>query len=324
MKKFIIITTINQKTKAVKKFSRMLKDWHIVLVGDKKSKTIKNENNITFLSINDQKKLSLKTADICPYNHYARKNIGYLYAIKSGADMIYDTDDDNIPYNDWKFPDFKYNKCLTSEKQFINIYKYFTDADIWPRGYPLDAIRVKGKTKKNTRNIKVGIWQGLADIDPDVDAIFRLTTDKKIIFNRNKPIVLGKNTYCPFNSQNTLWHKDSFALLYLPSTVSFRFTDILRGYIAQRLLWENNRYLGFTKASVYQERNPHNLMKDFKDELECYLNVRSIIEIMDCANFNADYLASLKKIYTILEKHGIVTKVELKRLSGWIYDIKNN
>ncbi|ETN70754.1 hypothetical protein NECAME_14556 [Necator americanus] len=33
-----------------------------------------------------------------PYNSYARKNIGYLYAISNGAEWIYDTDDDNKPF----------------------------------------------------------------------------------------------------------------------------------------------------------------------------------------------------------------------------------
>jgi len=36
-------------------------------------------------------------ADLLPYHHYCRKNIGYLYAIRQGADCILETDDDNLP-----------------------------------------------------------------------------------------------------------------------------------------------------------------------------------------------------------------------------------
>ena len=39
-------------------------------------------------------------------------------------------------------------------------------------------------------------------------------------------------TYSPFNSQNTLWRKELLPLAYLPSKVTFRYTDILRGMIA--------------------------------------------------------------------------------------------
>lgn len=34
-----------------------------------------------------------------PFKSYTRKNIGYLYAISQGAEWIYDTDDDNKPYD---------------------------------------------------------------------------------------------------------------------------------------------------------------------------------------------------------------------------------
>lgn len=323
MKKFIIITTINKKTKAIQKFSDLLKDWEIILVGDKKSENIKNEGNIIFLSIEDQEKLNFKTVKISPYNHYSRKNIGYLYAIKLGADIIYDTDDDNIPYDDWFFTDFKYSEQIISEGNFLNTYKHFTKENIWPRGYPLDEIQTKIKIKKILSDVKVGVWQGLADIDPDVDAIFRLTTGKQITFDKNESLVLGKNTYCPFNSQNTLWHKDSFNLLYLPSTVSFRFTDILRGYIAQRLLWENDYHLGFTRATVYQERNDHDLMRDFKDEVECYLNTKTIVSILENLNLNSNYPNGLKKTYETLANKNLVNQTELKILDAWTEDLQN-
>jgi len=281
MKKFIIITTINKKTRAIKKFANF-KDWQIVLVGDKKSKKIKSNDNVTFLSVEDQQKLKLKLLKHCPYNHYARKNIGYLYAIKMGAEIIYDTDDDNIPYDNWKFPDFKTGKHLTCDNKFFNIYKYFTDEKVWPRGYPLDEINKISKIKiedRSSKKIKIGAWQGMADTEPDVDAIFRLTENKKIIFEKKEPITLNKKIYCPFNSQNTLWNREVFPYLYLPSTVSFRFTDILRGYIAQRLFWEDGYNLGFTKATVYQERNVHNLMDDFKGEIPVFLQTKKLIKL---------------------------------------------
>ena len=76
------------------------------MVGDKKSSPISSTDRLIFLSIEDQMKLKYKFIEYCPLNHYARKNIGYLYAIQNGADIIYDTDDDNYPNADWFLPHF--------------------------------------------------------------------------------------------------------------------------------------------------------------------------------------------------------------------------
>ena len=101
---------------------------------------------------------------------------------------------------------------------------------------------------------------------------------------------MGKNVFCAYNSQNTLWaDKDLFPLLYLPSTVSFRFTDILRGYIAQAVINASTKSWGFYQATAYQERNIHNLMNDFRSEISMYSNMNEIFKIIyeSCTNKNS-------------------------------------
>ena len=48
--------------------------------------------------------------------------LGYLKAIQDGADLIIDTDDDNIPKQNWAFPDFeqKYD-YINDNKGFVNV-----------------------------------------------------------------------------------------------------------------------------------------------------------------------------------------------------------
>lgn len=322
MQKNIVITTINPKSKAIDRFSELLPAWHITLIGDKKSIHINDEKNIHFLSVDEQKQLPYETITATPFNHYSRKNIGYLFAMETGAETIYDTDDDNIPYPDWSDLAFEHTTYTESTSDYLNVYKLFSDEHIWPRGYPLDEIKVDADIKTHTSPIKIGAWQGLADEDPDVDAIYRLVMGKEITFKKSEPVVLGKKLYCPFNSQNTLWHKSSFPLLYLPSTVSFRFTDILRGYIAQRLFWEQDRHLGFTKATVYQERNEHNLMKDFTDEITCYTEVKKVVDILNNLELGANHSKSLEKVYAALLEHNIVQKAEMERLYALLRDVE--
>lgn len=296
-------------------------DWHIVLVGDKKSKFIESSERLTFLSVLEQKKLGYQFVEHCPYNHYARKNIGYLYAIQQGADVIFDTDDDNRPYSHWSLPDFIGYDQVETKTRFINAYSFFTKELIWPRGFPLDEIQADSvRSIKKTKKSEVGVWQGLADKEPDVDAIFRLIFDKYISFEHHPPFILPKNVYCPFNSQNTFWAHIAFPYLYLPSEVGFRFTDILRGYIAQRLFWTDNLHLGFTKATVYQERNQHNLLSDFSDELDCYMNIKPIVNMLDSLILDDEPTRNLELVYNELTRQGFVPAEEKKRLLAWMSD----
>jgi hypothetical protein len=321
LKKFIIITSIFKPTEAIAAFSK-LKDYHLVVIGDKKTPADWHFENCTFLNIKDQIALSPSLANAIPFNHYGRKMIGYVYAMQQGANIIIDTDDDNIPYTDWTFPDFEGN-FLTSKNDlgWVNIYHYFSEQSIWPRGLPLRNIndsRDKLQWQKEKVNHRVGIWQGLADEDPDVDAIYRLTSDTPCIFQKKEPVVLEKGTVCPFNSQNTAIQKELFPLLFLPSFVTFRFTDILRSIIAQPILWQHDYRLGFTEATVVQKRNEHDYFKDFESEVPMYLHTEKSLEAISKSVSNASVVDNLYNAYEALLKINVVEERELTVLKEWL------
>ena len=74
----LIITTINAETKAITKLKSM-PDCKLIIVGDLKT-PIYHDGEIDFLSIERQKELYPDLSDILPFNHYCRKNIGYVHA----------------------------------------------------------------------------------------------------------------------------------------------------------------------------------------------------------------------------------------------------
>lgn len=319
--KFIIITSINSINESIKKIIK-LKDYQLVVVGDKKTPQYKNDN-LVFLDIKSQKKLQFESLKTCPYNSYQRKNIGYLYAISNNAKIIAETDDDNYPLYNWGNVKFEEKQAdVVLFPKICNIYSEYTNKKIWPRGFPLDHI-LKNERKKitNKKHVRVGIWQGLVNGDPDVDAIYRLTLGHKMKFSNNTSYVLAKNVYCPFNSQNTFWEKSFFPYLYLPVTVSFRVTDILRGYVAQRCLWEHNAHLGFTGPTMFQDRNKHDFIEDFKSEIPCYVLANKIIDILDNMSLSDNPSDNLIKIYTKLIDNGITKPKEMISLKGWLKDI---
>ncbi len=325
MKKSIIITSIFQPTEAVTSFAA-LGGFRVIVIGDKKTPPDWQHANVHFFSRHDQEKMKFELVNELPDNHYCRKMLGYLKAIENGADYIIDTDDDNIPKANWNFPEFENNfACIRDNKGFVNIYQLFTDKKIWPRGLPLHLISKQFELEKQLENcdIKVGIWQGLADEDPDVDAIYRLTDNTPCYFNEREPVVLKKGTLSPFNSQNTMIRMELFPLLYLPSYVTFRFTDILRSLVAQPIMWLYDYHLGFTNATVIQKRNPHDYMKDFISEIPMYEHGEKVISLVaDVISASETIHVNLYNAYKSLNKENIVSEKELITLEAWLKDIE--
>ena len=324
MKKAIVITSIFEPTEAVRAFSEF-KDYHLIVVGDKKSPEKWQCNDVNFISIKEQDNSGFELIKVLPYNHYCRKMLGYLKAIQNGAEWIYDTDDDNIPKANWGFPSFEGTFDYISEnKGFINIYQLYTQQKIWPRGLPLSLINTDFQLEKNmlSSSCKIGIWQGLADEDPDVDAVYRLTNGTPCYFNEREPIVLGKRTISPFNTQNTLIRNEIFHLLYLPTYVTFRFTDILRGLVAQPIMWLYDFHLGFVNATVVQKRNPHDYMKDFISEIPMYEYGEKVVESVSKSISTTESIENnLFNAYNALLKENIVCKKEIITLEAWLKDI---
>jgi len=318
MKKSIVITSIFPPTTAVIEFSKK-KDWNLIVVGDKKTPPGWKSEGVTYISPEDQNKDYGDISNAIPWNNYARKIIGYTCAIRNGADYIADSDDDNFPYKNWGIIN-QYRIADSSETlKIVNIYKLFSKQNIWPRGYPLELV----KSEFDRKLKKVGIWQGLVDGDTDVDAIYRLTSNMPVKFDAGDPVVLSKGSFCPINSQNTIFHKDLFPLMYLPSTVTMRFTDILRGYIAQIVAWQYNFQVCFLPPSAFQKRNEHDYLKDFEQELPFLTNASTIINIIDKSTKSGVKIQeNIRLVYAALAKEKIVDEIELKYLDLWLNEFK--
>lgn len=323
--KSIVITTVFPPTKAVQSFAAE-RDWRLIVVGDKKTPESWSCANAHFISASAQADCAPQLSAALPWNHYCRKMIGYIEAVRQGSECIVDTDDDNSPNSDWGFPDMEGIFETTGQSaKFVNVYQAFTDRRIWPRGFPLEWIlRPESEpVRAHPRKVKVGIWQGLTDGDPDVDAIYRLTNNEQCCFNKREPLVLGRVNFCPFNSQNTLFFRDVFPLLYLPAFVTPRFTDILRGLIAQPILWEVGCHLGFTSPTVTHKRNPHDYLENFESEVPCYLLANKVADIVGTAVRTSTSISdNLFNAYEALLAHGVVKREELPVVTAWLEELR--
>lgn len=295
--KCVIITTINEPTEAIIKHIA-INEYDVIIVGDKKTSNKYKELNCIYLDIEKQRELYPELADLIPYNHYCRKNIGYLYAIQQGYKVLYETDDDNIPLDNFSsLLELKETPFITEKSsKWINIFKYFTNnGHIWPRGYPLSLVKSTPNLDVISRDVKPSIICGLVENDPDVDSIFRLTSNEQIEWEKNKQVIISNENYCPFNTQNTFWIDETlFPTMMIPCSVSFRYCDILRGVIANAILKKEDKYLMFSSPNVIQKRNEHNLMSDFRSEVEMFLHNETIVDTLE--EISLCYLIQAKDI----------------------------
>lgn len=323
----LVVTSINPPTAAVKELaSGSLKHgWDFIMAGDSKSPADFSLDGCRFLSLEAQRASGFSMAKICPERSYTRKNLAYLEAISSGADVIVETDDDNHPLEEFWQPRLSEIECKpVAHDGWVNAYGYFTEGFIYPRGLPLKFARDAVPEGGGIEKAFCPVQQGLADSDPDVDAVYRMLFPLPFHFEKNStPVHLREGAWCPFNSQNTTFQKYAFPLLYLPAECSFRMTDIWRSFVAQRILQARGMGVLFHSPTVWQDRNDHDLQKDFTDELPGYNHNAEMRDALFALRLNDSMTSAtmLELCYQELIRRGWVGQGEEKLLSAWIADL---
>ncbi len=327
----LIITSISGPNHPLQIYAEECRERGIsfIVVGDVASPADFKLEGCDYWSIDRQSTLPFTLARIIPERHYARKNLGYLQAIAEGAETILETDDDNLPRSGfWSERSQLQPGHVLQDSGWVNVYACFTDSLIWPRGFPLECVKQETPQLSSFPHEETScpIQQGLADENPDIDAIYRLLLPIPFVFEKQARVILGRNSWCPFNSQNTTWFKPAFPLLYLPSFCSFRMTDIWRSFVAQRICWENGWSVLFHEPTVWQERNEHNLLRDFSDEVPGYLNNMRISEKLGRLELRAGerYIPdNMLRCYESLIGLGLVDQRELPLLKAWLEDLES-
>jgi hypothetical protein len=329
-KVYLVVTSIAGPNEVLRQLAEGCREqgWRFAVIGDAASPVGFKLDGCDFYSLEKQGQLNLQFPQKCPTRHYARKNIGYLIAMAGGASVIVETDDDNIPLEGfWQKRQLKQQAAVCKEAGWVNVYRYFSDGNIWPRGYPLDELRREVPEYKslNTSAVVCPIQQNLANDNPDVDAVYRLVMPLPVRFKNDRSIAVGKGSFCPFNSQNTTWWPQTYALMYLPAYCSFRMTDIWRSFVAQRIAQENGWLVLFGGPTMRQERNVHNLMRDFEDEAPGYLNNKKIVSELAGLKLKAgesDLAENLRICYEKLVSMAVVGREELSLLDAWLADLQ--
>ena len=142
---------------------------------------------------------------------------------------------------------------------------------LWHRGYPLQLIPKRDYSHKSRKTVTPDVQADFWDGDPDIDAVCRMIYAPECKFD-DKYFPMAGNKLSPFNSQNTFisgkWLKDYFLFPHVG-----RMDDIWAAYYVEAL----GAQVVYNKATVYQQRNIHDLVVDMKKEYCGYENNLQIV-----------------------------------------------
>ncbi|CAN0100995.1 unnamed protein product [Ectocarpus fasciculatus] len=361
--RWAVLTSIFEPTDTVRQLGAA-EDWCVVVVGDQNGPADYNVEGVTYLTPADQEQLPYRIVSLLPWNHFGRKNIGYLYAVHHGATVIYDVDDDNalifpeagVPHTLSPFTPASTTSFAVGPEAFVhNPYGCFGGpANVWPRGFPLDSINDPDSNRCDEVAVEVevvessphdegwrlGVVQALANHDPDVDAVYRLTYPPGGLpfdFEVPEPVPEGMSplkivppaAFTPYNAQATLHFPPAFWGMLLPVTVHGRVSDIWRSYFTQTLLPSTGAVTAFAPAWVEQIRNPHNYLADFQAELPLYEQSGALVTFLD-AHRRQSAAASeagvglperIDALMVEMYEYGVLEEADVQLSQAWLEDL---
>lgn len=259
----IVTTTIYPPTEALRKFSE-IKGWNMVVIGDKKTPTDWHLPGVWYMSPEEQEAYDRLLSDSIGWNCIGRRNLGLLAAKGMKADVVAVVDDDNIPYDNW-------GQDLMVD-QNVETHQYITGAlafdpvgatnykHLWHRGFPLELLPERDYTRSQwihtIPDVQADFWNG----NPDIDAVCRMEHAPECAF-QDRYFPMTSTAPSPFNSQNTFISGRILKNYFLCPGIG-RMDDIWAAYYVQSL----GAKVVYGKPSVYQQRNPHNLITDMRAE----------------------------------------------------------
>jgi hypothetical protein len=275
VKKVIVTTTINPPTKAVNLFQSM-NDWDLVVIGDLKTPKDYRLERGFYMDPASQEKYDKELSDVIGWNCIQRRNFGLLIAHDMKADIIAVVDDDNIPLSGWG------ENLFIGKEVEVNYYETDLPAfdpigatnypQLWHRGYPLQLLPKRDYAKKSRKRVQVDVQADFWNGDPDIDAVCRMEHAPECDFDADA-FPIASNKLSPFNSQNTFLAGKVLKDYFLYPHIG-RMDDIWASYYVQA---KNNRVV-YGRASVYQDRNVHDLIRDMKQEYLGYENNMAIVQ----------------------------------------------
>ncbi|KAK9921968.1 hypothetical protein M0R45_030459 [Rubus argutus] len=340
--KWVVVSVSDYPSEALRKVVK-IRGWQVLAVGNSKTPSDWSLKGAIFLSLEQQAQLGFRVLEYLPYDSYVRKTVGYLFAIQHGARKVFDADDrgevidndlgkhfdiDLLGEEGHRQETILQYSHENPNRTVVNPYIHFGQRSVWPRGLPLENVGELGHEEFYT-DVHAGkqfIQQGISNGLPDVDSVFYFTRKSgleafDIRFDDHAPkVALPQGMMVPVNSFNTIFHSHAFWGLMLPVSVSTMASDVLRGYWAQRILWEVGGQVVVYPPTVHRydriEAYP------FSEEKDLHVNVGRLIKFL--VSWRATKQRLTEKILELsfaMAEEGFWTEKDVKFTAAWLQDL---
>lgn len=280
--KVALVTTTIYVPRVLALYRALDGDVEFFVAGDRKTphdevrRFLDELGNARYYSDAEQEELGYRCSPIIGWNRIMRRNIALLEAIRSRADVIVSIDDDNIPLASTYFDDFRRvlgspysGPAISTERGWFNVGELL-EPPVYHRGFPYEHRHVDlGLRLEGIVDARIGVAAGMWVGDPDIDAMERLTNRpvvQRVGAVLESGVAVAAGCWAPFNTQNTAFVRELAPLLMVLTAVG-RYDDIWASYIAQRVMLETGHLVHFGPPLVWQDRNPHNLWRNLRDEI---------------------------------------------------------
>ncbi|XP_067658665.1 uncharacterized protein [Haliotis asinina] len=307
-------------------------DWNIVVSGTQQYLDGCRKPRCTYIHPGNIKRLPFASLTHVGKNDYPLKNIAYLYAMSKSAEVIYDLEygvKPIVPLNNFIYSDHTHGLVFAGNTTFHH-FKHFGQPYLYPMGFPTS---VKGAQSKlfdlcfvPTPPIQQGITAGETPLYHDQrQNVLRISRRKTLDVQFDAvapPVFLPPGRFSVVTSGNTLFTREAFWVMLLPSSGDSVLDGVIRGYLSQRLLWETGDYIGSMGVTAIGNSNPR-LKVENKDKL-----------VSDTVNMLANELEKWKcdsskgllgcfdsLLRYIVVKHSI-SKTNMAAMETWIHDLR--
>lgn len=287
----LVLTTVNVPL-VLALYHKCGPEVNFYVIGDRKTDDLDvmsflaGMQRCTYYGYEQQAALGYKCHALIGPDCIQRRNIGFLEALKGGADIVVSIDDDNIPLDLNYFSHHSWMACkfdgvqVSGEDGWFDPGKYLSPP-IVHRGFPMQ--RKHQPVYQPVTDVRIGVSAGMVLGDPDIDAVTRIALApdiQQVSLLMKAGAVVGGHTWTVFNSQNTAVIRELVpAWFMMPGTG--RHDDIYAGLIVQRVMRERGLRVRFGQPFVVQQRNAHDLLADLRAEISGMENVVKLADLLD-------------------------------------------
>lgn len=215
-----------------------------------------------------------KCSELLGWESICRRNIALLEAVRSGADVILFTDDDNIPCDGTFF--HKFTSLFSDGFDGVKVSSDWFDAGqlltptVRHRGIPIEVSSIQPRLDAII-DAQIGVAAGLWIGDADVNAVDRIANPPAVHSASALAlagVVVDPNTKTVFNAQNVAFIREVAPAMFQAPGLG-RADDIFASLITQRIMRERGLHVHFGQpfTACWQDRSKASLLRDLSDEM---------------------------------------------------------